>query len=402
MSHHAMGLKQFRMSLLAWISLLVLVAVGAIALYLTSLEDPTRAWFDYLIGSTMFLGFGLCGLFFVLINHLVSAKWSVALRRVFEGMSLTLPVAAILMFGVYLGVHNLYEWSHEAVVASDPLLQEKSGYLNPTFFGIRLAAYFLIWIFSALFLAKNSFAQDKTGDVGLSKINYKGSAFLMVLFAFSSCGAGFDLIMSLEPHWFSTIFGIYFFAGFFQSGMALMYIVAAYLWKKGILTDYLNKTHFHDLGKFVFAFSVFWAYIGFSQYMLYWYGNLPEETFWYSVRMEGGWGCMGLALLAVRWALPFLVLMPYGNKMNFRIAVPVCFVVIFGQWLDLFWNAMPAMRLVGHETGESVHTALIQWQDLAIGIGFVALFFLTLGMIYERIRMVPLRDPRLEDSIHHH
>ena len=350
----------------------------------------------------MFLGFGLCGLFFVLINHLVSAKWSVAMRRVFEGMSLTLPVAAILMFVVYLGVHHLYEWSHEAVVASDPLLQGKAGYLNPTFFGIRLAAYFLIWIFSALFLAKNSFAQDKTGELGLSKLNYKGSAFMLVLFAFSSCGAGFDLIMSLEPHWFSTIFGIYFFAGFFQSGLALMYIVAAYLWKKGILTDYLNKTHFHDLGKFVFAFSIFWAYIGFSQFMLYWYGNLPEETFWYSLRMDGSWGGVGLALLGVRWAVPFLLLMPYENKMNFRIAVPVCFIVIFGQWLDLFWNAMPAMRLVAHEAEAPLHTALIQWQDLAIGVGFVALFFLTLGMLYERIRMVPLRDPRLEDSIHHH
>lgn len=404
MSHLEIEQPKFKLSFSVWLVLFVLIIFGALGLYLTAIEDPTRAWFNYLIGSCIFLGFGLFGLFFVLINNITSASWSVVLRRIPEAMAMTLPIAALLLLGVFLGVHHLYEWSHLDIVAKDPILQKKVAFLNEDFFGIRLIVYVLIWLTAAYVLIKNSFRQDLVGGVALTQKNYSFSAIFLVLFALSVSMAGFDLLMSLEPHWFSTMYGVYFFAGFFQAGLATTYLLTWYLTRKGVYTNLVNRFHFHDLGKFVFAFSVFWAYIGFSQYMLYWYGNLPEETFFYIIRMEDSWQWVGLAMLLIRFAVPFLVLLPYGNKMNFKIAVPVCFLLLAGQWVDVFWNAMPAARLMHHGAADhaGLAHAIIGWKDMAVGLGFIALFFLVLGFILERIRLVPAKDPRLGDSIHHH
>jgi hypothetical protein len=211
--------------------------------------------------------------------------------------------------------------------------------------------------------------------------------------------AGFDIIMSIEPHWFSTIFGIYFFAGLFQAGLAMTIIMAWVLYSRGVLKPYITMDHFHDLSRFLFGFSVFWAYIGFSQFMLIWYGNLPEETFIYRDRMNHGWEWISLALLMIRWVIPFLVLMPYGAKRNFKIILPISVLVIFGQWLDLFWFVTPALRL---QKGVEHIAACIGWQDILIGFGFMAFFVLILGLIMERIRMVPVKDPRLEAGIHYY
>ncbi len=396
-------LKNFRMAFPLWLLLCVMIALGAVCLYLVASHDSTRAWFNMLICSVMFLGFGLCGLFLLIIQNVVGAHWSVSIRRIFEAMALTLPISAILIGIVYFGHHSLYEWSHPEAVAKDHLLQHKSGYLNSGFFGARLLVYFVIWIGSMLFLVSNSMKQDKTGAVELTKRNQFASALLLILFALSVCAAGFDLLMSLEPHWFSTIYGVFYFATFFQAGWAVIYLASFTLYRGGYLSGFVNQKHFHDVGKYVFAFSIFWAYIAFSQFMLYWYGDLPEETFWYKVRMNDGWEWMGLAVLALRWVVPFLVLLPYGNKMNFKIAVPVCVLVLFGNWLDLFWNAMPAIRFFSHGAhGGHELVGGFHWQELFVGLGFVGFFFLCLGVILQWIRLVPIRDPRLMDSIHHH
>lgn len=399
-------LRDFKMSLVMRVSLLVLVSIGAVSLWLVFQDDATRGWYNYLIGSVMFLSFGLFGLFFILINHLVISKWCISVKRLYEAMALTLPVAAILFLFVYMGVEHIYEWSHPEAIAADPVLAEKTGFLNAGFFGLRMIIYFAIWIFATGMMVSRSLKQDLTGDVNISFWSRRASAILMVLFALSACLAGFDYLMSLEPHWFSTIYGVYFFACFFQFGLVGLYLITAYLYKTGRLEGFVNKTHFHDIGKFIFAFSVFWAYIAFSQFMLYWYGDLPEETFWYKIRMNEGWEWIGLLVLAIRWGLPFLVLLPFGNKMNFKVAIPVCFALLFGNWLDLYWNAMPATRLMHHaaETVGAVahHGAWFSIQEVLVGVGFIALFFLVFGSVLERLRIVAVGDPRLPDSVHHH
>lgn len=395
-----LNLQPFRMSFMFRIVLICLIALGVVAFYLLSLENSTAASFHYLIGSLFFLGMGLCGLFFTAIQHITRAKWSTSLRRVMEAMALTLPVSALLFIGVLKGSHHTYEWSHESAVAHDVLLQWKEPFLNMTAFTWRMIAYFVIWIGSAFFLVRNSMKQDHSGDENLTVLNWKASALVLVLYALSVSAAGFDFLMSLEPHWFSTIFGVYFFAGLFQAGLAMIYLLTWIAHRSGALKDFVNLEHFHDIARFIFGFSIFWAYIGFSQYLLIWYGDLPEETFFYLVRMEPGWACLSIALLFIRFVTPFLVLMPYGFKRNYKVVLPIVLVIFAGQWLDLFWVAAPAMRLMEHGAGH--HGPVIGWREISMGVGFVACFLLVVGHIMQAIRMVPVRDPRLEDSIHHH
>ncbi|TVQ76423.1 MAG: hypothetical protein EA369_10120 [Bradymonadales bacterium] len=399
-------LKSFEMSFPMWIGFLASISVGAICLYLISLENANRAWLNVLIGTCIFLGLGLSGLFFLLINNLVRARWMIAMRRVFEASAMTLPVAALLAFIVFLGRDSIFEWMDPEVVATDPLIRMKSIYLNETFFGFRLIAVFAVFLGSSWYLVRNSLRQDHDGQLIHSTRNYVSSAIFMVLFAVSVTVVAFDLLLSLDPHWFSTIYGVYYFAAFFQAGLAVAYLVVWYLHRRGIFAGVVNRAHFHDLGKMLFAFSVFWAYIVYSQFMLIWYADIPEETFWYKERFEGAWHIIFWILPVVRWALPFLILLPYAHKTNFKIVLPVCVLILFGHWLDFYWNAMPALRLFDHSdaavSAASVFDGGLIWQEALVGLGFFSLFFVCLGLIIERIRVIPIRDPQIQNSIHHH
>jgi len=394
-----LSVQKFRMNLSTKVALMVVVAVGAVSLNLTFNEDPHKGWTSYLLGTTLFLGLGLCGLFFTAIQHMVSAKWSTNVRRVMEAMAMTLPIAALLAIGIWKGVHHLYEWSHAEAIAHDPILQGKSAFLSEGFFGKRLVIYFVIWILTMIFLVRNSLKQDASGDEKYTLRNRKGAALCLIGFALSVSMAGFDLLMSLEPHWFSTMFGIHFFAAFFQSGLAMMIIFAWMAYRQGALREYINADHFYELGKFLFGFSVFWGYIAFSEFLLIWYANLPEETFFYIQRMNNGWDCLGLAVLVARLFFPLLVILPYGNKRNFKVLIPTCFVILLGHFLEMFWIIKPSMRLMTN--AESITMALT-WKDFGVGFGFFALFALCASFIMERIKLVPVGDPFVGASTHHH
>jgi hypothetical protein len=393
------ALTQFRMSFKVKAILLVLLAIGALCLHLSFQENSSRAWMSYLVGSVLFIGMGLAGLFMTAIQHLVSAKWSTSIRRIMEAMALTLPVAALLGVGIYFGIHSIYEWSHPEVVVKDALLQWKAPYLNESFFTLRLVIYFVVWVASALFLVMNSLKQDASGDVKYTHRNKAGSAVIIMAFALTVTMGSFDLLMSLEPHWFSTMFGVYFFSMFFQAGIAVMVLLAILLYTSGVLKNFVNVEHFHDLGKFLFAFSVFWWYIAICQYLLIWYADLPEETFWYIERSKNGWQWLLLGILAVRFIAPLLVLLPYRHKRTFAFLIPMSFLVLLGHWLELIWIVKPTLRFFAEG---SIVEAAISWKDIGVGLGFFALFFLVVGFIMERMRMVPVGDPRLQASIHHH
>lgn len=390
----------YRMSMLMKVVLVGLIALGSLSLLLLFHEGVEKGWIHVLIGAVLFLGLGLCGLFFTSIQFLTSAKWSVVIRRVMEAMAISLTVGAVLMAVVYLGAGHIYEWANPAALHHDTALQAKSGYLNIHFFGIRLLAYFAIWFTGTFLLLRNSFRQDLTGDVRLSALNFKTAAIFLVFFALSVSLAGFDLLMSLEPHWFSTIFGVYFFAGFFQAGLGTILFLTWLLYRAGTLKNFVSIDHFHDIARFLFGFSIFWAYIGFSQFMLIWYGNLPEEIFFYKERFHGGWEWISLALLVVRFVLPFLIMMPFGAKRCFWITIPISLLAVFGEWLDLYWIAVPTLRNHLHEGG--IYPAWFGWKEIFSAVGFFAFFILVVGLIMERIRMVPVKDPRLEASIHYY
>ncbi|MEZ4655372.1 MAG: hypothetical protein R3E12_17725 [Candidatus Eisenbacteria bacterium] len=249
--------------------------------------NPDRFYQAYLVSFLFFLSLGLGGLFFVVVNHLAGSTWSVVVRRLAEAVSANLWLMALLVIPLLLGMGRLYEWTHADVVAADPLLAGKSAYLNKTFFLIRTAIYFLVWIGFSQYFFRQSRRQDETGEVGITVTMEKVSAPAIILFAVTVTFAAFDYLMSLNPHWFSTIFGVYYFSGSMFAFFALPLIVL-FCQHNGRLRDVITPEHYHDMGKWMFAFTVFWAYIGFSQYMLIWYANIPEETVWFAARQHGG------------------------------------------------------------------------------------------------------------------
>jgi hypothetical protein len=275
-----------------------LIGLGAAAVLATTTEHGRQDFFhSYLANFMYFLSLALGGLVFVLISHLTRAGWSVALRRIAEVLGWTVLPLSVLSLVILFGMHDLYEWTHTDVVAGDELLQHKQAWLNPTFFIVRVVFYFAVWIAMALFFLRKSEAQDTSGDSELTLQMEKIAAPSAIVYSLTVTFAAFDLIMSLYPHWYSTIFGVYYFSGCILGFFALTPVVIALIKRRGYLTRLITTEHAHDLGKLMFGFVVFWAYIAFSQYMLIWYGNLPEETVWYEARENGIWAYISLTLL---------------------------------------------------------------------------------------------------------
>jgi hypothetical protein len=369
---------------------------GLGAAFATQGSDPQKFWFSYLTAAMYALSLGLGGLFFVLIQHATRAGWSIVVRRLAENMALALPVVAVLtLIGVLVGMHDLYEWSHEEVMATDVMLAAKEPYLNAGSFTTRGIVYALIWTGLALMLWRWSTTQDKTADPAPLQHKMRWIAPLgLILFGFSLTFAAFDWLMSLDPHWFSTIFGVYYFAGCVASTHAFLALVIILLHRSGYLRGVVTTEHFHDLGKMMFAFTVFWAYIGFSQYFLIWYASIPEETFWFSYRGQGDFLVLSLLLIFMRFVIPFIGLMSRKIKRNPKTLAFWCVWILVGQFIDQYWLVQP---MLAHLRG--VTDIQIDLFDVATLVGFVGVFLAIFTWALSRNALVPVKDARLEESI---
>jgi hypothetical protein len=373
---------------------LFLIVIGLAGFFGGLFIDKSRAWAGFLISHFYFLSLAIGGLFFASIQFLTSSMWSSPIRRISESFTAYLPVALVAFVILWLGgSHTLYEWTHTEVVAKDPLLSGKVAYLNLPFFGIRGILTFGLWILFAYFIIGNSLKQDKTKDYGLSLKNKSLSPIFLLVFGLGYTFMGFDLLMSLEPHWFSTIWGVYCFAGLFGSTLALTCVLAILLRRSGALAGIVNDNHLHDIGKFMFAFTVFWAYIGFSQFMLIWYANLPEETFWYEHRTENGWVYVSVALFIARFVVPFIVLLPRGAKRNEKTLLTMGIWMLACQFLDLYWIVLPVFSKTG---------PMLPWIELLIFIGFWGLFGFVVHRFMTKNNIVPIGDPRLPEAVFRH
>jgi hypothetical protein len=370
---------------------LIIGITGLIASVAGYFVDHSQFFFSYLTAYTFWLTMTLGALFFTLLHHLTNADWSIVLRRILETVMMILPVMAILFIPILLGISDLYHWSHEDVVAADPILQKKSAYLNPVFFTIRIVLYFTIWILLARGLYKTSLAQDlgyqPEQTVKLRKISAPG----MVLFALSITFASFDLLMSLDAHWYSTIFGVYIFGGSLLAILSFMVIFGNLLRKRKILAETITVEHYHDLGKFLFAFTIFWGYIGFSQYFLIWYANIPEETIWYLHRWEGSWKILTMVLVFGHFVIPFMALLPRFVKRNMGSLTFFAIWILIMHWIDIYWLVMPNLNHHG------VH---FSWMDVATTLGIGGLYLWFFLQKYYKHPLVPVGDPRLDVSIH--
>ncbi len=371
----------------------VALAVGLLGLVVSGLgwmTDAPRFYHAWLTAFLFWLSLALAGLFFTMLHYLTAARWSVVLRRVSEAMMLQLPWLALAFVPVLLGMHDLFEWSHPETVASDHLLKWKSGYLNVPFFIIRAVVYFGIWGLLAYLLRKKSLAQDIAPQQdhisGLRKVSAVG----MLLFAVTITFAAFDWLMSLAPHWYSTIFGVYYFGGLFLAGVSAIALLSMFLRRNGILRESITVEHYHDLGKLMFAFIIFWAYIGFSQYFLIWYGNIPEETIWFLARWQGGWKGFSLFLLFGHFIIPFVYLIFQGVKRRIPWLGLGAVLLVVMHWVDMYWLVYP----VYFESGPSVG-----WIELAPVVGLGGLFLAGFWRSFSSHSTVPVGDPWLEKSI---
>ncbi len=372
----------------------LLIVIGAVTFSLEVSSDPTRAYAAWLQNFWVFLCLGLAGTFFSAIHYLVGATWSVAVRRIADAFSSFVPMALVLFVVVAVGIPHLYLWSSPAAIQGvGAKLIAKGGYLAPNFFILRSVFFLALWSFFSWFFVRNSTRQDETRDPALTRKNLKLSAAFIVTFALTFTLATFDWLMSLEPTWYSTIFGVYGWAGLWESGLAGIAIVTVILRRQGALQGVIGRAHYYDLGKLVFAFAVFWTYIAFSQFMLIWYANLPEEIEWMIHRIYTGWGAVIIAVAVLKWVIPFFVLMPQKMKENEIVLLAVCAGVILGQWLDAYWLIYPAF---------SPERAVLSWNEIGVALGFLGLFGWRVQSFLSRHPVAPHGDPDFPASVRFH
>lgn len=352
----------------------------------------------YHTGVLYVIGLALGALGTSMILQQVNAGWSAAVRRqaevisslVWVGLVLFLPVIILEVF-VFHG--RLFSWMDPEHTAGDVLFEKKAGFLNPTFWVIRACVYFFIWIALSTRLFRLSREQDQTGDKWLTAKARFTSSYGLLLFALTAAFASFDWLMSLDYHWFSTMFGVYFFAGSIVSSTALLCVILTTLRIKGKMGAAFTQEHQHDLGKLLFAFTVFWAYITLCQYFLIWYSNIPEETAFYNLRKEGGWKAMTIFICAGHFALPFLLLLIRDLKRNPHTLRLIALWMLVMHAFDLFFLVRPVIKSVA--LGSNV------WIDVFGIVGPVLLF---LGFVVHKlgtVPFIPIKDPRLHEVLAH-
>jgi len=369
--------------------LLGIAALGSLLTFVGWLAATERTCAGMLLAACWILGIGLGGTAFIALTYVTRAGWSVALRRVPEAMAALVPFGALLIVVALLGSPALYAWMHEG--HHDAILARKSAWLAPGFFFVRAAIYLAVWLAFARVIRRISTRQDETGDPAATARNLRVSTLFLVAFALTFSLASFDWIMSIEAHWFSTVFAVYCFAGLFLAALAGVTLLSILLRRQGTFATVLRPDHLHDLGKLTLGFSTFWAYIWFCQYMLIWYGNIPEETSYYVARFHGAWGPLMFANLAVNWLVPFLVLLPRPAKRDEGIMFWVAITLLAGRAFDLYLLIQPGLR----DT-----PALGVW-ELAPLAATVPLAVLLMHRAFRRAAPVPRRDPMLVESLHY-
>lgn len=367
--------------------------VGLLASGIGYFLEHDQFFFSYLVSFTFFSSIALASLFFVMLQHLTRSQWSAVLRRIPEAISSNMWIWALFIIPVLLGMHSLFHWTHADAVAHDPVLQGKQPYLNTPFFIIRQFIYFGLWSFLGYRMYQKSVEMDKTGDWGLQTLLRRTSGPGMFFFAITLAFASFDWLMALDPHWYSTIFGVYYFAMSFQGLFAALILIVFFLWKKGILTNTIQKGHIYDLGVQMFGFTVFYAYIAFSQFLLIYYANIPEETTWYLERFNGGYEYLAYFYLFGRFVIPFVVLLPKWTKSSPKIVGTISALILASHLVELYWIVMPVLHHHGFH---------FDWMTITSFLGLGGIFFGLFFYRFKQNKMVPINDPKLADSLDKH
>ncbi|MCI0665572.1 MAG: hypothetical protein L0220_31315 [Acidobacteria bacterium] len=351
-------------------------------------------WHSYLVAFVFWAGIALGCLGWLMLQYLGGATWGLVIRRPLEAGAHTLILLLFLFIPIAIfGLKFIYEWTDQALVAKSEVLTHKSAYLNVSFFIIRTAGYFAIWLLLMFVLRNRSHRQDETGDPRLvqSAQDWSGPGFL--IYGLACTFAAIDWVMSIDPEWFSTIFGLIFIAGQGVSSMAFIIAVCMILSRREPMSHVYQPKHFHDLGKLMLALVMLWAYFSFSQLLIQWMGNLPEEIPWFLERFNGGWRYVGIAIILLHFTLPFLLLLSRNLKRNARRLVFVAWLIIFMRLVDLLWLIVPEFEH-GHGTNLAGYIAYFS-ATICLGGIWVGWFFWQLS----RRSLLPYNDPQLQEAL---
>lgn len=413
------GTKTARVGLIVGV-----IGIGAgVGLGYTGGHDlQTHFWFAYLVAWFWLLSIGLGSMLFSVLAHLVGAHWSVTVRRLAEVTQANLPMFCLLglplLYPLLSDDVTVWKWAHAdaghheaeaaagapALTTGERLAQEehhhvasqKLPYLNVNFLLVRFAIYGLVWWLVSRFYFKRSVAQDTADDFEPTRRMRKWSAPSVILFALTISFAAFDLLMSLDETWFSTMFGVIIFAGAFMATFAWLIVASKYLQAKGRMTKVLNTEHYHDLGKMMFAFICFWAYTSFSQFMLIWYANLPEETRWFQNRLSPAWQEWSWALMFGHFMIPFLGLISRHVKRHKHALTFWAVYMLVMHWVDLYWIAMPNFEMSRTAEDNPFHIL-----DVALLIGMAGILVWATARRAAGQSLVPVRDPLLDKCLAH-
>jgi len=368
----------------------LLAGAGALGVGAGLVWAPARTWPNLLLGDVYLLSLALGGAVFLSMQYLSGAGWSAVLRRLAEAMMAGLPVAAVLLISVVFGHRTLYPWARTFNEAGTSTLASSAYLTAPLIFG-RMTAMLALWTVLARDLRRTSLRQDRDPAPAHHRRLVRISAAFLVVFAVTFTLGSVDWLMSLSPRWSSTIFAIYVFAGLLVSGLAALTLAAIVLSASGPLFGVVRAAHLHDLGKLLFAFSTFWAYIWFSQYLLIWYSNLPDEATYYVRRTSGPWAHLFVLNLVLNWVAPCVVLLPRAAKRSARVLAAVCVVVLAGHWLDLYLLIMPETRS-GPQAGAI---------ESAVPLACAGIFIMVMARALEQAPLVPVNDPYIDESLNH-
>ena len=364
-------------------------------------ENKARAMFSYLWAFETVLGLALGGLGWLLIDHTVRSGWGVVVRRLVETTSATLPVFALLWLPIgFIGYHELFPWTHEI----DAILLKKAWFLNSGFWYVRSFIYLASWSALGWFLYSTSIKQDGLGDNPTERdrlihLVRKVCAGGIYLYGITLSFGAIDWLMSLQPHWYSTIFGVYYFTASILSFFAFVTLMTMALQASGALKTAITTEHFHDLGKFMFGYTIFWAYIAFSQFILIWYANIPEETEFFMVRNEGGWEYISYSLPILHFFVPFLYLLSRRIKRNRALLATGAVWTLVMHAVDMYWLVMP--NFGAHGEGHHEPHLAFSYLDFTALLGMTGVFLAVYGVLLNRNKVVPINDPRLPESLAH-
>ena len=365
---------------------------GAVLCAIGLFTSPFQFYRSYLWFYLFIVGVSVGSLAWLMLQYLTGGAWGVVIRRPCEAAARTLPLVALMFVPIAIGIPNLYPWSHAKVVAADEILKHKQVYLNAPFFLTRAAVYFAGWILLSWLFNRWSAREDREGP---ARVHGKMAALAgpgLIFWGFSVTFMSVDWVLSLDPHWYSTMFGMLFMAGQGLSSMAFLIALLVLLSRRLPMSEVLTPRHLHDLGKFLLALVMVWAYFSFSQFLIIWAGNLPEEIPWYLDRLRGGWQYVALALVIGHFALPFALLLSRDLKRSFKLLAAIAIFVLFMRMVDLYWLVAPDFRKGRFG---------LSWMDFAAPIGmggiWLAYFLIQLG----RWPLMPLNDPHLAEALEH-